>query len=372
MKILFITFGDLSAHGRDIRSVSILRALADAGHQVHVIAPSSDIADHPDIKNLPATTHRLPRWKLKAAVIKAAGSRIFDIVHAVDDAVVFASKVCLVHKIRFVYDARRCFTGSVAKEPFRHWKWFPAYYKTSEKKILGQASRVITRCSALSADLKILCPTAEIVLVEDIPQQSSIHPENFDRTDILQKFDGNVSAILVCSIHSENQQELRKILMAARKVIDSISGAAFFFKGDFSFDAEAMAANLDILSRCSFVSEKDDEVFLSALNVADVSLFFPSPGARYIQQEIYTLLNASAPIVAVEDGSCRNLLSELNSISVLSSSESIAEGLLRAIQEPLFSISLAAEGKKMIAERYSLSSFKHKIRMAYIEVMTKE
>ena len=372
MKILFISFGDVSAHGRDIRSVSILRALADAGHQVHVIAPASDIADHPNIKNLPTTPHRRPRWRLKVAVIKTAGSINFDIIHAVDDAVIFASKVCFLQKIRFVYDARRCFTGSVAREPFRHWKWFPAYYKKREKKILGKAERVITTCSALSADLSTLCPSAEIVSVEDVPLQSNIYPENFDRSKVFGNFKGKVSAVFMCSLGSQNQQEIRKVLMAARKVIDSVPGAVFFFKGNFPADAEVMATNLDIFNRSAFISDIDDEGFLSALNSADVSLFFPAPGTRYIQSDIYTLLNASAPVVAVEAESCKNLLSERNSISVLSSSESMAEGLLQAIQEPLFSISLAAEGRKLITQRYSLSSFKHKIRMAYIEVLTRE
>ncbi|MDF7825604.1 glycosyltransferase [Pontiellaceae bacterium B12227] len=373
MKILFITFGDVSSCGWDIRSASVIRVLADAGHQVAVIASSSDLADHPNIKNLSDGEKTLSRWQLKFAVIKATGSPGFDMVHAVDDAVIFVGKLCAIRKLRFVYDARRCFSGSATKGPFLHRKWFSAYDKKLEKKMLGQAERVVAGCSALRDDLQLICSTADIMLVEDIPLQSSVRSDKWNRAALLEKFESpHATAVLTCSSMPGKQQEVRMILMAARKVIDSIPGAVFFFHGTDMADAEAMAANLDILNRCAFMSEKKADRFLSALKEADASLFFPPSGTRYVQREIYTLMNASVPIVAVESASHKDLLSDQNSISVLSSSESMAEGMIQAIKEPLFSINLASEGKKMIAERYSLPSFKHKIRMLYIEVMTRE
>ena len=340
---------------------------------MHVLAATSDLPEHPNILNVDACAeHKTPRWRLRVAALKATGEISFDAVHAVDDAVVFASKVCRIRKISLIYDARRCFSGPAADEPFATWKWVPNRYQKREKKILLQADRIFTPCSNLGSDLKSLCPGASIEQVEDIPLQSYLNYRNIDRSKLLEKLGAESSTTLVCCVLPEQRQELRKVLMAARKVIDSIPGSSFFFKGSLSVEAKALAAHLDILSRSVFLSEDESEIFLSALDTADASLFVPDPGCRYMYAEVFTLLYAPAPLVIVQEGACECVLTEQNSIPVLSTSESIAEGLLLAIQEPLFSRSLASEGQRMIAERYSLSSFKHKIRMVYHEVATRE
>lgn len=373
MKILFITFGELSASGRNIRPVSILRALADAGHQVQVLAASTDLLEHPNILNIAAVAeHKTPRWKIRIAALKATGSMSFDAVHAVDDAVVFASKVCRLRKIRLIYDARRCFTGPAAVEPFAAWKWFPKRYQKREIKILLQAERVFIPCSNLGADLKSLCPGVSIEQIEDIPLQSCLSLRTVDRPKLLEKWAEASSPALVCCVLPDQRPELKKVLMAARKVIDSMPGSVFFFKGSLSAEAEALATHLDIHSRSVFLPGNEAEIFLSALEAADAALLVPDSGCRYIHPEVFTLLYAPAPLVVVQEGACDHVLTEQNCIQVLSSSETIAEGLLRAIQEPLFSRSLASEGQRMIAERYSLSSFKHKIRMSYREVAIRE
>ena len=43
MNILFVTFGDLSIGSGAHRSLSILRALADAGHHIDVIAAGAQL-----------------------------------------------------------------------------------------------------------------------------------------------------------------------------------------------------------------------------------------------------------------------------------------------------------------------------------------
>ncbi|MEE9369199.1 MAG: hypothetical protein V3V05_10135 [Pontiella sp.] len=373
MHILFVTFGELSFGCRDVRPVAILCALADAGHQIDVVASHSTIPDHPHIRFLTGeTTQCIPRRKLRKTTILTTGLMSYDVIHAVDDAVVWVSRICKIRKIPLVYDASRCFTSSVGTVPFRFWELFPAHAQRLEKALLRQAVIILTPSKTLSVDLKKISPGASIVQVEDVPLQSFFPKRDIELSKLVGRFEGEPAAIVVVSIFPESGVEMNKLLMAVRKVVDVIPQIAFFFKARLSTEAKAAAANLNILGRCKFFKIDETEEYLAALDIADAALFIPHVGARYVNAELFTLLRSPAPVVAVHDAAYSDLFTENNSVQVLLNPESIAEGLLRVIQEPLLSIGISMEGQQLIADKYSLSSFKHKIRMAYREVLNNE
>ena len=369
MHILFVTFGDLLTTGGSLRPVSILRALADAGHRVDVIARRADIPEHPQIRILKGGGGaEQPRRRLRMAILKAAGKSGYDALHAVDDAALFVSRISRLRKRRLVYDASRCFSGPHGSPPNRLWKMVPRHLEQCEKRLLQRASAVLTACSALKADLRALDPGASLVQIEDIPAQALYRSGTDGAAGLLSRFDGKTSSVVVCSLLPESQKELRTLLVGVRKVIESVPDAAFFFKGGLAAEGESLAANLDIQKRCSFFRTDETREFLSALDIADAALLVPQASCRYVHSEVFTLLNAPAPLVVVQNPAYENILNEQNCIPALPSSQGIAEGLLRAIKEPLFSLSIGVEGQQLIADSYSFSSFKHKVRMAYHEV----
>lgn len=158
---------------------------------------------------------------------------------------------------------------------------------------------------------------------------------------------------------------MRKLLLAARKVIDALPGTGFFFRGLPVSEAESMARNLDIHKRCVFLNPDETADYFAALDIADATLFVPQPGGRYIDPEVFTVLQSPSPLVAVQEAAYNDTLDGRNSIQVVSTAESIAEGLLRVFQEPLLALAIAVEGQQQIANHHSFSSFKHKIRMTY-------
>jgi hypothetical protein len=158
---------------------------------------------------------------------------------------------------------------------------------------------------------------------------------------------------------------MRKLLLAARKVIDALPDVGFFFRGLPVGEAVSMARNLDIHGRCVFLEGTEAKDYYGALDVADVVLFVPQPGGRYVDPEIFTALHSPSALVAVQETAYGGVLDESNSIQVVSSAEAIAEGVLRVFQEPLLALAIAMAGQQLIANHHSFSSFKHKIRMTY-------
>jgi glycosyltransferase involved in cell wall biosynthesis len=366
MNILFVTFGELSTGCGAHHTLSILRALADAGHHVDVIAGAVRIAAHPNIHVLTESSGRmLSRRYLRRLLAKTARKKSYELVHLVDEAL-----LCLAHcmwwrRVTVVYEASRCFSGANGIAPSWRWKLAPTHYAHVEKKVLKRTDLVLTSCDLLTTDLERLQKNMRMVQLESVPAQTLIPRSETNRKALLSQFEGAASRIGVCCIRPGNRKGFRKLLMAARKVIDTLPDAGFFFIGLPVDEAEPMARNLDIREQCVFLEDHETADYFSALDVADVALFVPRPGVRYVDPEVFTVLNSSSALVAVEEAAYNGVLDGQNSIQVLSTADSIAEGILRVFQEPLLAFAIAVEGQQLIANQHSFSSFKHQIRMAF-------
>jgi len=241
-----------------------------------------------------------------------------------------------------------------------------------EAKVRERAGTVFSPCSALTADLRGMDRSTPVVQLADIPGQPLHAPQDGEHPTLPKSFGKRLGAVVVCSLLPGHAVGFRKLLMAARKVVDTLPDAVFFFKGGRQEQAAEMAASLDIADHCVFLSPDEHDAFLAALEIADALLLVPPGESRYIHPQVYTLLHAAAPLVAIHDVSCDEVLTEETALRVLPGSESIAEGLLRAIKEPLFSLAVAVEGQRLVASRHTYSSFKHKVRMAYHQLSGKE
>ncbi len=366
MKILYVTFGDLLVGAGSIRSVSMLRAVADAGHQVDVIAATAGLKPHPNIHYLTGNEDkRCSKRRIRLAIIRAMGSKAYDAVHAVDDAVLYVSRLGALKRIRVIYEASRCFSGSNGSAPSLRWKLFPTHYQHVEKKILKRAAIVFSSCDNLTADLTRLAQGTSIAQVEDIPAHPLFALRESDRGSVARAFPQGASLMAVVSVMPGNEDDVRTLLLAARKVIEKEPRAGIFFKGLKRDQAEKLAGNLDISERCRFLENDEMELFLAALSVADTALFVPQPGSRYRHPEILTLMHSSALVVCVHDGAYASLLNDRNSLQVDYTAASISAGLLRVVHEPLLTFGMVMQAQQLVADRYTFSSFKHQVRMAY-------
>lgn len=346
-------------------------ALAEAGHQVSLVASRAMIPDHPNINVLGGRNETLTLRRIRMTVAKATSTLKFDAVHAVDAAAPFVLQICRMRKLKLIYDASRCFTGKFARPISKRWKWFPNHYASKERQLLRKADAVMVSQALLAGDLKSVCKGVEPVLIEDVPLQLLWPSMESGAVQLKQRLEDPVSCLVVCCVEALCHSGLRKTLMAARKVVDTLPGVSFVFRGVAAEVAEPMAVSLDIGKRCCFLNPDEVELYLSALAIAQAALFVPDAAKRYITPELLTLLNSQAPVVCVQSAATDGMLSESNSVSVLQHTDSMAEGLLHVLQEPLFSLGLSNEARQLMADRYSLSSFKHKLRMLYHETLNK-
>lgn len=369
MNILFVTFKSLSVGSGALRSVAFLRALADAGHRIDVIAPEVDAGNHPNIHILVNTSGKsYSRKKLRLALFRAVGGRHYDAVHAIDDAVLLVSRLCRLRRIKLVYEASRCFSGSDGDAPCWYWRFLRKRSRRLERKALTRSTLIFSSCEYLTSSLNNRADKIRVMQVDDVPAQT-LYPNRDPDPDLLSPgFSGRADFLVVIRVLLSKREELRTLLLAARKVIDAYPGAYFIFKGADAQPAQELATNLDLQARCLFLENHEMDKYLTALSMANAVLFVPQSGQRYPHPEILTLLNSPAMLVAVNRGVYPSMLSESNSVQVEYTATSISEGILRAVQEPLLAFGMISEAHQMIADHHAFSSFKHRIRMAYHEL----
>ncbi|MEN7974176.1 MAG: glycosyltransferase, partial [Verrucomicrobiota bacterium] len=322
--------------------------------------------DHPHIHVLnDGVAPPLRRTKLHIAGWRAVWRSSYDAVHAVDESVFFAMRLCRWRKIALVYDAFRCFSGKAGSGISGLMRFFPKHLQRLEAKVLEWADIVFSPCSVLTGDLHGMNRDAPVLQLEDVPVQPFFAQYNAVKSPFSETIDKPRGPVVLCSLLPGHALEISKLLLAVRKVVDVVPDMLFYLKGVPHGQAKKMAANLDISDQCVFLPPNEPEAFLSALEIAEVTLMVPPGNGRYIHPQVYTLLYASAPLMTISNAAYDEVLTEKTSVRVLPNAESIAEGLLRTIREPLFSLAIAMEGQQLVAERHTCSSFKHKIRMAY-------
>ena len=373
MNILFVTFGSLSLSGGASRSVSFLQALASSGNQVDVIASGVDICIPSNVKVLLGASSCAGR-AVRLKVLGVLRSASYDAVHVVDDAVFFVSRIARLSKIPVIYEASRCFSGKKGSGFSLYKRLFPRSYCSQEKRLLESCSLVFSHCGKLTADLRNIASNCLLEEIVDVPLQSLCAQEGGSPSLVSEDFPEceAISKIVVFRVVRRDRGGIKKLLLAARKVVDRDSGVVFYFSGRRMGDMLSMADNLDVQSNCCFLSEDDPARYLSVLSLADVALFVPAADVHYPHADVITMLNSSAVVISISNSACSVLLSEENSIAVDYTATSIAERILQVVKEPLLVRELVSNALQQVADYHSFSSFKHKVRMAYKNLSTQK
>lgn len=370
MNILFVTFKKLSYCDGGLRSISILSALADAGHRVDLISAQVQWKTPDNVNVLcGALDQEVSRRKLRSTVSRALKNQSYDVVHAVDDAFMFVHRSYRLKRLCLVYEASRCFSVTKMGDPIWYWRFVSKYHRDIERKMLAAASLVLSPCDTLTSDLKKFSSTSPIVQIEHSPGQSFFPSVLAEKSDLIQEFDGDVSAVVLCRVLDDNRGRLKKLLLAVRKVLGKSPKTAFYFVGNKLSVAEEMASNLDIRDRCSFLSPRDEEKYFSVLSISDVALFVPLPEERYPHSEAISLLNSNALVVASDENAYGAIFSDETAVLVDSSVISIADGILSIFREPLLAYARVNNAHQLIVDCFSLSTFKYKVRKAYRMLM---
>ena len=386
MKILFLAPQPFfRVRGTPINVRNVITALGEAGHQVDLLCypwgedicvPGVRVLRLSRIPGLSEVGVGLSPGKLALDVFmfwRAWGlcrKNRYDVIHAVEESAFFAVWLKKLFPCQLIYDM-----DSHISDHLRYsgrllfWPIIPLA-EFLERAAMRHSEFVLTVCRSLSQEVERASPGVRIVQIEDAPLQSSRQEDIEGARRLRQALNLGDAPVAVYTGNFESYQGVELLLRAMSIVRRARTDAHGVFVGGEPEQIARMkeiARSLDLLTGCIFTGKRAMEEMPAFMSMASV-LVAPRIGGTNTALKIYTYMQSGKPIVATKLATHTQVLDDECAILVQPQPDDLAAGILWAIKEPLLADALGRKAEARVAARYSLASFRNKVRWAYQEL----
>jgi len=387
MKILFISPQPFfRIRGTPINVRNVVTVLAEAGHHVDLLCyPWGEDIDIPGVQII--RSPRIPgirdvkigpslaKFPLDALMFfKALGmcsKKRYDLIHAVEEAAFFSVWLKKLFKCRLVYDVDSGMSDQLRDSRIFFLRSLASIEEWFEKITIRNSTFVLTVCESLTDRVKELVPDARVVQIEDAPLQSSFQSDKDGAAALREEYALGTRPVVVYTGNLEKYQGVELLLRAVsivRRQRDDVRCVIVGGEPPQIARLKKIADSLDMSSACIFAGKRPVDEMAKFMTMADV-LVSPRTKGVNTALKIYTYMQSGKPIVATRLPTHTQVLDEKCAILVLPQADDLAAGILRALKEPLLASALGKDAQARVASRYSLASFKHKVRTAYREML---
>lgn len=389
MKVLFLAPQPFfRVRGTPINVRNMLTALGEAGHQVDCICyPWGEDVAIPGVRVLRVA--RLPGMRevnpgpslakmpldffmLCRAFALCLRNR-YDVIHAVEESAFFAVWLKRIFRTKLIYDMDSNISDQLQYSGFVRFRPLLRLAERFEKSAMRNSEFVLTVCQSLSDDVRRRSPNSRVVQIEDAPLQSALQEDAEGAERLRRELGLGQGPVVVYTGNFERYQGVDLLLRAMATVRKQKRNASCVLVGGEPDQMERMkdvAKSLDLGPHCVFTGKRPMEEMPAFMALASVLVSPRTKGAN-TALKIYTYMQSGKPIVATRLATHTQVLDDQCALLVEPTADGIAEGILRALKEPLFGAALGKEARARVATSYSLASFKHKVRTAYQELEKK-
>jgi glycosyltransferase involved in cell wall biosynthesis len=234
--------------------------------------------------------------------------------------------------------------------------------------VLKHADLVLAGCHTVQQELAGEVDPERVVLVEHAPLAAVFQEDREGAARLREQLDLGKGPVVVYTGNFDAYQGLDLLVRAAGQVVKRISDVRFVLVGGVEAEItryRELVAKLGLEAVCLFAGERPVEEIPAFMTLASVLVAPRVSGGSQTVTKLYTYMQSGKPIVATRLAEQVEVLDEQCALLVLPQPDDLAEGIVRAIREPLLSDMLGKEARARVGAHYSLSSFKHKLRNAY-------
>jgi glycosyltransferase involved in cell wall biosynthesis len=357
MRILLISLHSLNGpQPWARRSFNIVQALCDAGNEVTVLAPQRDLAaglGKATLVSLPSFASRPLRVLMFVTALFRAISLMarhkFDAVHFAGSAVCLYALLPLIFRSPVVYDVWRS-AGEAGSD-----SWLHAMRNRLERAVLMRMDTITCSCPMLEDELLLTESADRVCLIENAVNAS--RPEASD----LGEF-----PVVVYEHAGGGSQVLEQVLRVVAKVRTRLPDVRLIVCAESvpTRKVEELVVRLELQQHCVFEPFADEDAQASLLAGASV-LLLPEASGGYIDERIIRFMQSGTPIVATRIRAHKQFLDESRAVLTAVGIDDLAEGVARALREPLFSTALAREAQTYAIAHFTRSGFNCKVRRVY-------
>lgn len=367
--------------GTPINIRNVVTALAESGHQVDLLCyPFGDDVELPGVRIL-----RSPRFPgindvkvgpspakfpldgmmaMKAWAL--ARKNRYDVVHAVEEAAFFGATIARRFKAKFVMDMDSLISDQLAYSGFVKFKPLLRFVEWMEKRTIQRSDSVLTVCQALSDAARRLAPEAPICQIEDAPLEVDFVADEVGASALRKEWLPSEARVVVYTGNFESYQGLDLLMQAIPSVCAIASDVHFLLVGGEVRHREALQAKVpkDLRERVHMPGVLPMENMPACLTLASV-LVSPRTKGTNTALKVYGYMQAGKPIVATDLPTHTQVLNDSNAYITPCSPEGLADGLLRALSQPVDAMARARQAAKDVDEKYGLDRFYRQVRELY-------
>lgn len=387
MKILFLAPQPFfRVRGTPINVRNVVGVLGEAGHEVDLLCyPWGESLDLPGVRIV-----RSPRVPGVAEVgVGISGAKFildffmffrafalcwrrrYDVIHAVEESAFFAVWLKRMFRCRLVYDVDSCISEQLRDSRSYLFRLLAPLAEWRERIAIRRSVFVLTVCASLTDWVKRLDPSAKVAQIEDAPLQASFQQDEEGAARLRTEMGLGDAPVVVYTGNLAPYQGVELLMRAVHIVRRQRADVRCLIVGGEPSEIARMrdmARSLDFGDACIFTGKKPMEEMPAYMTLA-TCLVSPRIKGSNTALKIYTYMQSGRPIVATRMATHTQVLDDDSAILVLPQPDDLAGGILRVLREPLLAAALGREAKARVASRYSLASFRHKVRTAYQELL---
>jgi glycosyltransferase involved in cell wall biosynthesis len=286
----------------------------------------------------------------------------YDVVHAHEEAVFF----CLVFKIFFpslhvVYDMHSSLPQQLKNFNFSGNSWLRDIFTFLEKKSIEISDTVITICPDLETIIKKMNVKTPTTLIENTlcgPVRFMDEPDQNTEGPVNWKSIAGRPVVLYTGTF-EAYQGLPLLIEGAGCVVQQKPEVLFLIVGglpDQVREVKDQASRLGLDSNIMFTGNLSPNIAKSYIRQADV-LVSPRVKGSNTPLKIYEYLASGKPIVATRHPTHTQILTEREAVLVECNAESMAQGILKVLNDAQLSQSIGQNARKLYEMRYGSEQY---------------
>ena len=381
MKILLLAPQPFfQVRGTPIATRQVVEVLAELGHSVHVLTlPEGDDVQIPGVaiqrlRPIPGVCQVPPGFSWKKVVydllmlitsLRLCWSGKFQLVHAVEEACFIGCVLRFVYSIPFVYDMDSSLPDQLV-ERFGWLRPLVGPLRWAERLAIRRSRGVVAVCQALEDRVLEASHSTPVVRIEDVSLLSN--QVSLRATDFRHHFP--VGPIIMYVGNLEQYQGIGLLLDAFSLLAEKRMDAQLVLVGgsDRAIDRYRQHAQImGLEGRVHFLGTQPVERLPVFLKAADVLV---SPRVRGLNtpMKIFSYMDTGKPLVATRLPTHTQVLDEQVACLVEPDANSLAEGIARVLDEPVWADRMARQARLRVEQRYRRDIMDEKLRTFYESV----
>jgi glycosyltransferase involved in cell wall biosynthesis/SAM-dependent methyltransferase len=305
---------------------------------------------------------------LAVKTVRLLRAQRFAAVHAIEDAALFAAPVARWFRTPVVADLDSDICGQLLGNGSRVVRALAVLARPLRRAALRRSTCAITVAGELSRLVRAESPATPVFEIQDVPGEELMRAADADAVQRLRRELGLATErLIVYTGNFDRRQGVEQLIDAMPLVRARFPDSVLLLVGGEPDQIEvltARAARSGVAGAVRLIGKRPVEQMPEFMAMAGV-LVSPRLEPYVTPLKIYAYMASGRPIVATDLPTHTDVLDLNSAILAPPSAEGLAEGIMRAFNEPARSVRLGLRARQLVEREHTFEAFRRKLAEVY-------